>query len=101
RKNAPSKEGKLGVEGIAKESILAALRKAGVTACEESDRPQITKLDLYNDGLSGGRDSAALRRALLKSLDLPERLSANALVEVINAIYTLEQYQNAVKKIKG
>ncbi len=100
RKTAPSKEGKLGVEGIAKEHILTALKQAGVTASDRvQDEPRITKLDLYTDGLSGGQNSAALRHALLKQLNLPERLSANALVEVLNAFYTREQYKAIVREL--
>lgn len=100
RKTVPSKEGKLGVEGVAKESILFALKQAGVTACDRAqDEPKITKLDLYNDGLSGGQNSAPLRQALLQKLNLPERLSANALVEVLNAFYSVDQYKAMVREL--
>ncbi len=100
RKTVPSKEGKLGVEGVAKESILFALKQAGVTACDRAqDEPKITKLDLYNDGLSGGQNSAAMRQALLQKLNLPERLSANALVEVLNAFYSVDQYKAMVREL--
>ena len=91
RKRAPSKEGKLGVEGMKPEVLIEALRRAGATlGGEEPARCAggITKATLYELGLSGGPGSAEKRRALLKELDLPEKLSANALLDVLNALYT-------------
>ena len=103
RKTEPSKEGKLGVEGISPEILCEVLEKAGVF-CEKStpktDR-QITKLDLYEDGFSGGDNSAQKRAELLKKLDLPERLSSNALVEIINALLSFEEYKQAVKELES
>lgn len=103
RKAEPSKEGKLGVEGIRPEIIIEALGKAGVL-CEEVDntpRREITKLDLYEDGLSGRTDSDALRKKLLKHLDLPERLTSNALVQILNTFLTYEEYKTTVREIKN
>ena len=91
RKRAPSKEGKLGVEGMKPEVLIEALRRAGATlgGAEPARRAGgITKATLYELGLSGGPGSAEKRRALLKELDLPEKLSANALLDVLNALYT-------------
>jgi ribonuclease M5 len=100
RKVESSKEGKLGVEGIPKDILLEALRKAGVTAekTPETKRRQVTKTDLYEDGLSGRDDSASKRKAFLKSLDLPELLSANKLLPIINTFLTYEEYKEAVLK---
>lgn len=102
RKTEPSKEGKLGVEGVNISIITDALEKAGVLCEETTDTPkrEITKLDLYEDGLSGKQDSDALRRKLLKHLDLPERLTSNALVQILNTFLTYEEYKNAVREIK-
>lgn len=103
RKNEPSKEGKLGVEGIKPEIIIEALQKAGVF-CEESrltEKKEITKLDLYEDGISGKPDSNILRKKLLKHLDLPERLTSNALVQILNTFLTYEEYKLAIKEIKN
>ena len=90
RKRAPSKEGKLGVEGMSPAVLLDALRRAGATFEDEekdgSVRPQIAKADLYALGLSGGLGSKELRAGLLRELDLPERLTANALLDVLNAL---------------
>lgn len=91
RKRAPSKEGKLGVEGMKPEVLIEALRRAGATLGGEEPARRaggITKATLYELGLSGGPGSAKKRRALLKELDLPEKLSANALLDVLNALYT-------------
>lgn len=91
RKRAPSKEGKLGVEGMKPEVLIEALRRAVATLGGEEPARRaggITKATLYELGLSGGPGSAEKRRALLKELDLPEKLSANALLDVLNALYT-------------
>ena len=88
RKAAPGKAGLLGVE-----IILQALRDAGATVGGKA-RPaagQITKLDLFTLGLSGGADSAKRRQALLHELDLPGYLSANALLEALNLLMTREE----------
>jgi len=128
RRQAHSKEGKLGVEGMSREVIIAALERAGATFEDDSDdagsnssvngTPQgiiegengaayrtnkvenrsspttdvISKADLYSTGLSGTTGSAMKRRELLKRLDLPERLSANGLLDVLNALYTHDEF---------
>lgn len=102
RKAAPSKEGKLGVEGMRTEQLLEAFRKAGVTA-ETGDAPherrEVTKTDLYEDGLSGGQDSARKRRRLLRALDFPERMNANAMLKLINTCMTYAEYKAAVERL--
>ncbi len=81
RKEKPGKEGKLGVEGMDEETILRALQNAGVQAAESGrQRDPITKYDLYTCGLSGHEGSQAARKKLLHALELPERMSANALL---------------------
>lgn len=95
RKSAPGKEGKLGVEGMRPEILLAALERAGATF-EGEDAPAapgggLTKADLFELGLSGGPDSAEKRRALLARLDLPEHLSASAMLETLNLLYDREE----------
>lgn len=92
RKRHGSKEGKLGVEGMKPETILEALCRAGAVFLEEQPPTEtnawLTKADLYALGLSGRPDSANKRQALLKALQLPEHMSANALLEFINAVAT-------------
>lgn len=96
RKRTASKEGKLGVEGMRPDVLLEALRRAGATI-EGEETPaagvRITKADLYAAGLTGGADSKAARQRLLAQLDLPEHLSTNALLEVLNALMTREEFQ--------
>lgn len=92
RKRAPGKEGKLGVEGMSPAVLEEVLRRAGATFLEgpvrgSAPKEAITKADLYLLGLSGGPDAARRRSALLKRLDLPEHMSANALLPVLNALY--------------
>ena len=103
RKRTASKEGKLGVEGMRPEVLLEALRRAGATI-EGEDAPlpgaRITKADLYAAGLTGGADSRAARQRLLEQLDLPEPLSTNALLEVLNALMTREAFRNLCKYLK-
>ena len=93
RKSAPGKEGKLGVEGMSREIILEALRKAGATIEGEEipARNGITKQDLMELGLSGGANSAENRQKLLRKLDLPEHMSANAMLQALNLLYSLEE----------
>ena len=99
RKSSPSKEGKLGVEGMSAEVLIAALRRAGATLGGETATHRtggITKATLYELGLSGRPDSAARRRELLKKLDLPEKLGANALLDILNALYDEESLRASV-----
>ena len=96
RKASPGKEGKLGVEGMTPEVILDALRRSGATIEGEQTAPrdQITKQDLMELGLSGGPNSAEKRLALLKKLDLPERMSANAMLQALNLLYDLDELKS-------
>lgn len=99
RKRVGGKEGKLGVEGMRPEVLLSALERAGATFLdgETEERPHtesLTKADLFSLGLTGRPDSAARRAALLKELELPEHMSTNALLTVLNALYTREEVEN-------
>lgn len=93
RKSAPGKEGKLGVEGMKPEVILEALRRAGATfdGLDVSSSGEITKQDMMELGLSGGHDSRKKREMLIKALDFPEHLSANALLQALNMLYSLDE----------
>lgn len=102
RKAAPGKEGKLGVEGMTPQVIENALRKAGATVLgEESVRSagNIIKQDMMELGLSGGAGSSMLRKQLLKKLDLPEHMSANALLQAVNLLYTLDELREIVPQL--
>ena len=102
RKAAPGKEGKLGVEGMSREIILEALRRAGATIEGEEAPPvrQITKQDLMELGLSGGPDASAKRLALLKKLKLPEHMSPNAMLQTLNVLYSLEELTSMMKELE-
>ena len=104
RKRHGSKEGKLGVEGMRPEVILQALRRAGATFEEEGGEPAIhhapiTKADFYEWGLSGRPDSAKRRAAVLHALDLPAHMTANALLEFINAVGTRVEIEQIIQQI--
>ena len=101
RKAAPGKEGKLGVEGMTPDVILQALRRAGATIDGEgAAAPKaITKQDLMALGLSGGADAGAKRQALLKRLDLPEHLSANAMLQALNLLCSLDELEEMMGKL--
>ncbi len=93
RKRKAGREGKLGVEGMSPAILEQALRRAGATFLEETGDgcacfPPLTKADFFAAGLSGCPDSAAKRLALLRRLELPEHMSANALLQVLNGCYS-------------
>ena len=97
RKRAPGKEGKLGVEGMPPAVLRDALLRAGATVLDgvEDARPagNLTPADLFALGLSGTPDAARRRSELLKRLDLPEHMSAKALLAALNALYTPEELE--------
>lgn len=100
RKLKPSKEGKLGVEGIDKNVIVDAFIKAGIIFSDKiKTENAVSRLDLYNDGFSGTENSSENRRILLKYLNLPELLTTASLLEVLNSMFTYEEYKNTVQKI--
>ena len=100
RKSAPSKAGFLGVEGVGRE----VLEKALSPFAEIKEKPQkkeraLTKLDLFQDGLSGGDGSSEKREKLALELGLPKDMSANALIEIINLAYGYSAYREACDKL--
>lgn len=101
RKRSPGREGKLGVEGMRPEVLEAALHRAGATILDEDAQETrtntLTKADLFALGLTGGPDSATRRKALCRALELPERLSTNALLEVLSALYTAEELEEVLR----
>ncbi|MGM9588953.1 MAG: toprim domain-containing protein [Faecousia sp.] len=103
RKAAPGKEGKLGVEGMSREILLEALRRAGATI-EGEEGPtshQITKQDLMALGLSGGPDASRKRLQLLKKLNLPEHMSPNAMLQALNLLYSMEELTSIVEEMES
>lgn len=100
RKVKPSAEGKLGVEGISKGILLEAFEKAGVLSDENAFIGDITKLTLYELGLSGGSNSRELRERLQISLGLPRLMSAASLTEVLNTMMSADELRDKVNKLK-
>lgn len=92
RKERPSKEGKLGVEGMPTHALAQALRNSGAFSENdaETSRTPITYTDLYEAGLTGGKNSAARRRAFLSFLGLPQRLTGATFLKALNAFLTKE-----------
>lgn len=99
RKDAPSKEGKLGVEGMTKEVILSSLEKAGISSTSSVCDNPITTVDFYDLGLTGGANSKAKRKAVCKALDLPEFLSTSSLISCINNFMTKEEFIDLCQKL--
>ena len=99
RKATSGKEGKLGVEGMTPQVILDSLRLAGATFEGETSsevKKGITKQDMVDLGLSGGKDSSQNRKILLKYLQLPEHMSANAMLQALELLYTKEELMSIV-----
>ena len=98
RKATAGREGKLGVEGMTGEIILDSLRRAGATLEGENVpiKNDISKMDLFHMGLSGGPDSKGKRLKLLKMLKLPEHMSANAMLQALNLLYTKDELYTLV-----
>lgn len=101
RKAAPGKEGKLGVEGMRPELLLTALKNAGATVEGESaagENGQITKQDFVEFGLSGGSNASENRKRLQNDLNLPEHMSANALLQALNLLLSREELAQIVRE---
>ncbi len=105
RKAHPSKAGTLGVEGMPSQILLEALKRAGIPFSGEGEQSfqgePITKMDFFQDGLTGSENSGELRRAVMSRLDLPPYLSTNALLEVLNASITRREYEELIHEIHG
>lgn len=99
RKSRPSKEGLLGVEGFSEQEILLSLKRAGICNSESCPVPseRITRLDLYELGLSGSKNSAERRSVILKKLSLPSHLSSTVLPDVLSSVISREDFFTLVK----
>lgn len=97
RKDAPSAEGYLGVEGTEAETLRALLApfSVGTYDSEKSGQTykELTKADMFEAGLTGAPDSAERRDELALSLGLPRGMTPNALLAALNVL--------RVKKIGG
>ncbi|MBQ7782968.1 MAG: DUF4093 domain-containing protein [Oscillospiraceae bacterium] len=103
RKAQPSKEGKLGVEGMDEKTLLEAFEKAGVL-CGSSDKNSDEKIDkmlLYELGYSGGSNCSERRRILLRHLDLPELMTTSAIADILNTMITPEELIKITEELFG
>lgn len=102
RKQTAGKEGKLGVEGMSPSILEEALRKAGATIEGENGQKfgAITKQDMMELGLSGGSHSSFLRQKLIQKLDFPEKMSANALLQALNLLYTKSELEKILRDLE-
>ena len=94
RKAKSSKEGKLGVEGMKPEVLLSALIDAGATVdgVSADKKSRISKADMYARGYTGREESSKKRAELLKKLGLPEKMTAGALLDVLNVLMSREEF---------
>jgi len=99
RKDKPSREGFLGVEGIDDAIILEALHNAVTIEDNAGQTRKITKADLCCDGLSGMPDSHIKRTKFLKKLGLPVRMSSNMMLDVLNSVYGYDEYKRLLSEI--
>ena len=100
RKPKASKEGKLGVEGMSEQVLTQALSQAGIgVSFRQAPSEPITKMDLFDWGLSGKEDSAAKRKQLTRELGLPEHLTTNALVTVLSALMSRREWQSLCERL--
>lgn len=91
RKDAPSKEGWLGLEGLDADTLRQVFAPyVGEEAA--ALRTPLTKADLMALGLSGGEGSAEKRAALCRSLRFPQDLSCPALLRALNVLYGKEKF---------
>ncbi len=98
RKASPSKEGKLGVEGVPDEVIVKAVMDSGA---QRAERPSgsITKALLYELGLSGQKGSSEKRQQLKKKLGLPEQMGPGAFLQCLNALLTEERLREMIENL--
>lgn len=99
RKKEPSKEGKLGVEGMSEKLLLELFNKADVSSENVVLENPVTNFDLYDMGFSGTPNAKANKKKLLKALDLPEFLSTNSLLSYINSAMSRDEFEELVSRL--
>ncbi|ODU54962.1 MAG: hypothetical protein ABT01_07290 [Clostridium sp. SCN 57-10] len=102
RKEKASKEGKLGVEGVPNEVLMEAIARCGALSGDNAPAPlPIDRALLYRLGLSGGKNSAALREGVKRALGLPERMSSAGLASVLSTLVTEEELCELVERLQN
>lgn len=100
RKKTPSRENTLGVEGMKPSVLEEILRRAGAQTDRPRETAPLTKADLFKNGLSGTNDAARRRLALQRHLGLPDNISANALLQALNCLYSREEVLSALYSLQ-
>lgn len=93
RKKEPSKEGKLGVEGMSEKLLLDLFEKANIYSENVIVENPVTHFDLYDMGFSGTPNAKENKKKLLKALDLPEFLSTSSLLSYINSAMSRDEFE--------
>ncbi len=94
RKKEYSKEGTLGVEGIDADTLRSLFKKHEDNS--KTAHTKITKTDFYINGLSGAPDSSKKRDELCIKYGLPTGICANALLDALNIISSLEEFNQKI-----
>lgn len=97
RKAQPSKEGKLGVEGMSESLLKELFEKENIKSTVSENKNPVTNYDLFELGISGTPNAKQNKKKLLEMLDLPEFLSTNSLLSYINSSMTKEEFYNLFK----
>jgi len=99
RKDKPSKEGKLGVEGMSEEVLLSLFERNHIKSKTVTNDNPVLNFDLYDLGFSGTENAKENKKKLLKALDLPEFLSTNSLLSYINSSMTKDEFISIAENI--
>ena len=99
RKEKPSSEGKLGVEGVDNEVLLESLKKAGIERSDKKRENHTSSYDLYELGIYGKADCTAKKLKLIRQMGLPERISKKGLLKYINLNFSKEEFNQIIKQI--
>ena len=99
RKKEPSKEGKLGVEGMSREVLLEAFEKAKLDVKMSENENPVTAAELFDAGITGRPGAVQKRKALLKALNLPENLSTKSMLSYVNSTMTKEEFYDYLNRL--
>lgn len=99
RKDHASKAGLLGVEGMEKEELIKILSPFASDKEPQKNTKMITKVDFFQDKLTGFENSSARRVELCKLAELPDDLTPNSLLEALNLLYGYDGYKALVEKM--
>ena len=99
RKSKPSRSGLLGVEGMDRETLQRLLSPFSADSEKKDFAEEVTKLDFFEDGLSGADNSSVKRAELARLMELPCDMTAKALLEAANIFLTREEYKSLILEI--